>query len=198
MARADKPQKNESTQVVTPPRKRKAAGEMTVEVAVEVPVRKPLFDRVTAWLDSSDWRYDANPEKQYFVMPFNLKEALVRMIIDLAEADGWERVMVLVSYPVRISEDKRLSVLQHLATVNYGMVFGSFDMDLSDGEVRFRASMEADHALTDGMIDRLVSCCLGAADQHFSDLMKVIYGTPEAPDPKPVKAVNAPGSECLQ
>jgi hypothetical protein len=58
--------------------------------------------------------------------------------------------------------------------------------------------MEADHALTDAMIDRLVSCCLGTADQHFSDLMKTIYGTPEAPDPKPVKAVNAPGSECLQ
>ena len=198
MARTPKVEKNEKTDAEASTRVRKAAKRSVPEVVAPAS-RKPVFQRLSAWLDEGGWTYSSFPEKQYVTMPCRLKEAVVRVILGTAEHDGWERLLVMVSYPVRIAEDKRIAVLEALSKINYGLTFGTFDMDMTDGEVRYRVTMEADTGITQPMMDRLLNGGLSAADHQFGNLMQIVYGqSGVAKSEEPVKAVNAPGSEVLQ
>jgi hypothetical protein len=46
---------------------------------------------------------------------------------------------IYVVAPIRISEARRARVAELLAHVNYGFRFGTFELDLADGELRFRS-----------------------------------------------------------
>lgn len=49
-----------------------------------------------------------------------------------------EVVRLLSPLPSKIPEDKRMEAAVAVATANYGLVNGSFDYDMSDGEIRYR------------------------------------------------------------
>jgi hypothetical protein len=44
--------------------------------------------------------------------------------------------------PDRVPEERRTAVALLLARVNYGLILGNFEIDLDDGEVRFKASAD--------------------------------------------------------
>lgn len=60
-----------------------------------------------------------------------------------------EIVQLLSPMPYKIDEDKRVEVAVAVAVANYGLVNGSFDYDVSDGEIRFR--------MTQGVMDHMPS-----------------------------------------
>ena len=51
-----------------------------------------------------------------------------------------EIVQLLSPMPYHINEDKRADAAIAVAVANYGLINGSFDYDMSDGEIRFRAT----------------------------------------------------------
>ena len=54
--------------------------------------------------------------------------------------DDRDIVQILSPIPSNIPEDKRLDAAVAVAVANYGMINGSFDFDMSDGEIRFRVA----------------------------------------------------------
>lgn len=65
---------------------------------------------------------------------------------------------------------------------NYGIFLGNFEMDLNDGEVRFKSSCQLnDSELTAEMVKRTVAVTVTMADRFFPGLMAVVYG---GKDPK--------------
>jgi hypothetical protein len=57
-----------------------------IEVSVPAAPMKSLFERVAAFLDSNDWNYSENAEKKYFSAGYRLKDASVRVILDVYES----------------------------------------------------------------------------------------------------------------
>lgn len=49
-----------------------------------------------------------------------------------------EVVRLISPLPTKAPEDKRVDAAIAVASANYGLVNGSFDYDISDGEIRFR------------------------------------------------------------
>ena len=49
-------------------------------------------------------------------------------------------VQILSPIPSKIPEDKRLDAAVAVAAANYGLINGSFDLDMSDGEIRYRVA----------------------------------------------------------
>jgi hypothetical protein len=137
---------------------------------------KSLFERVAGYLDANDWNYTANEEKKYFSAGCRIKDASVRVILDVHESEDWQRVLVYSCFPVFVPENKRAAVAESITRINYGMIYGNLEMDLADGEVRVRTIVEADGNLGDPMIERALASNLETADRFLAPTLAVAFG----------------------
>ncbi len=174
---------------------RQTKREIAEETAIVVP-KKSLFERVAGYLDANDWRHDADTQKGYFSMGCRIKEASVRVIIDVYESDDWRRLLTFSTYPVMVPEHRRSAVIEALTRINYQLIYGSFEMDLADGEIRFRTVVEAEKELDDAMIDRVLNANLSSADRYFAALMTITYGN--ASPATVIDLASLPAKENLQ
>ena len=137
---------------------------------------RTLFERLAEWMDSNDWKHDAYPEKGNIWTGCNLKDVSVRSWLEVHDGDDWQRVMALTFYPARVPEARRTAMAEAINRINQSLVFGNFEMDPEDGEIRFRTTVEAPSAMDDTMFDRVFHSNLSAADRYFPALMAVAYG----------------------
>jgi hypothetical protein len=149
----------------------------TAEVATAtVPIRS-LFDRVSDYLDTHEWRYTAEPEKGYFDLHAGIKGAIARVILDTYESEDWQRLLVYSVYPVYVPDARHPAVLDALNRINHASVYGNFELDSKDGELRVRTVAEAEDLLRDGLIERALHSNLNSAGRYFAPLMAVIFGS---------------------
>ena len=150
------------------------------QAAIEVPAPaapvKSLFERVAAYLDTNDWRYTTNEEKKHYFASCRLKDATVRVILDVYEDEGWQRVLVFSVLQVFAPEGRRAAVAESINRINYGLLFGNVEMDASDGEIRVRTIVETDSALGDAMIDRALCSNLDTAGRFTAPILAVAFG----------------------
>jgi len=78
--------------------------------------------------------------------------------------------------------EKRTAVAELLTRINYSLIYGNFEMDFSDGEVRYRTSVDvAGGQLTDEMIQALICANLFTVDRFHPAIMSLLWNdlTPE-------------------
>ena len=76
-------------------------------------------------------------------------------------------VQVLSPIPSHIPEDKRIDAAIAVAVANYGMINGSFDYDMSDGEIRFRVTQSfRDCELGEETAKYLLSVAFAMTDKY--------------------------------
>lgn len=147
-----------------------------LDVCIPVAQKKTLFQRVAAYLDTNDWNYTAFEEKHYFTTGTRLKDGSVRTILDVSEQEAWDRVLVYSTYPTYVPEHRRAAMLQAINRINYTLAFGSFDLDMKDGEIRLRTVVEGTGDLSDAMIDRVHTSNLRTTDRYQAALLAVAFG----------------------
>jgi hypothetical protein len=66
---------------------------------------------------------------------------------------------------------------EFLTRANYGLILGNFEMDFTDGEVRYKTSIYIGETELDfPVIKKMVYLNLSTIDDYFPAMMKVIYG----------------------
>lgn len=95
-----------------------------------------IVDQVRDYLDQNDWKYEYIADRNYIKAGVNLKCKLqtVKLLITFNE----KGYTVLASATMNASEDTRASVLEYISRANFGLRNGNFEMDLRDGEVRYK------------------------------------------------------------
>ncbi|NMB54984.1 MAG: YbjN domain-containing protein [Leptolinea sp.] len=79
--------------------------------------------------------------------------------------------------PVNVPEDKRQKMAEFLTRANYGLKVGNFEMDFSDGEIRYKTSLNVENDQLSGPIIRnLVYANLWTMDRYLAGILSVIYG----------------------
>ena len=151
----------------------------TVQSEAVAVQKKSLFERVAGYLDAHDWRYSSDVERHYYSMSCRIKEATVRVIIDVFEAEEWRRIMTFSVYPIFVPETRRPAVLEALNRINHTLVYGNFEMDMADGEIRFRTTVESEIDIPESMIERVLNGNLSMSDKQFAALMAVTFGSVE-------------------
>ena len=95
--------------------------------------------------------------------------------------EAWDearRLKVYAYLPLVVPEAARARACELLMRANGTLAFGSFDLDLDGGGVRFRAGTVADAATLDGAtLELLVEGSLQIADAWVEGLAAVIAGT---------------------
>jgi hypothetical protein len=143
---------------------------------------KTLFERVSDYLTSKDWSFSAFPDKEYFSFGLRLTSGTTRVIVDVAESPAWGRVLVYCIYPNFVPPNRRAEVSEAIIRVNYTLIFGSFEMDLKDGEIRVRTVLESDTFVSEQMIDRAVRKSIDLADQYQASILAIAFGNVGAQD----------------
>jgi len=170
------------------------------EVVEEVPISashvKSLFDRVAGYLDANDWNYMAFEDKGYFAMGCKIKDANIRIIVDVAESDDWRRVMVFANCPIFVPEHKRAAVAENISRINCRTSFGNLEMDCADGEVRVKTVVEVAEGVSDATIGNALDSAIRTADRYFAPIMAVVFGS-AAPD-KVLELAEKPVDATLQ
>ena len=134
-----------------------------------------ILDIFESNLHDLEWRYQLDEEHELLRFGVNCANGSFEVIIHVvADID---LVKCYTLYPVRVPEERRAAVAEYLTRANYGLLFGNFEMDYADGEVRFRTSMNTDDAAINSVVARhLLQQNVNTADRYFNGLLRVVYG----------------------
>ncbi len=135
-----------------------------------------IAQSVAAFLDSAGWDYQtlSHDEGARFRFPFSGERALVDCWVACYEET--ERLAVIAHIPIAIPESKRLAVAEYITRANFGILVGNFELDLGDGELRFKTSADVeDTEIGTTFVKNLLAANISSIDRYFPGLMKVLY-----------------------
>lgn len=138
---------------------------------------KSMFDTVLQFFKEDDWRFEQLEGKTILKMGFKGEAGSWRCF---AQVRDEQRQFVFYSIlDSNCPEDKRQKMAEFLTRANYGLITGNFEMDFSDGEVRFKTSMdvkENEDKFSTSIIKRLVYINVLMTDKYLPGVMGVMYG----------------------
>jgi len=79
--------------------------------------------------------------------------------------------------PVSVPEERRLPMAEFLTRANYGLIIGNFELDLSDGEIRYKTSIDVEEdRLSVALIRSLVYANVLTMDRYLPGIVSIICG----------------------
>lgn len=87
-----------------------------------------------------------------------------------------ERLAFYSVAPVRCPEGRRAEMMEFLHRANHDMVIGNFEMDLSDGEIRYKTSLDVEGVeLVPALVRNIVRPNCRMMDAYLPGMMSLIY-----------------------
>ena len=91
--------------------------------------------------------------------------------------DAEDQLVVYGVCPFVVPADRRRAMAELITRANFGLPIGSFELDLDDGELRFRTSIDFEDAAVDPKVIRnLFYLNIASMDRHFPAIEAVIAG----------------------
>ena len=103
---------------------------------VDMRKAKSVFTSLVNMLDTRDWKYEKHEEDLLIRSAISGDDLPVEFVVVVNPKN--QVVQFLSRLPFSIPDDKRVDAAIAVCVANYGLVDGSFDYDISDGEIRYR------------------------------------------------------------
>ena len=139
-----------------------------------------LYDALVMFLQEDDLKFNPAPGETAALMTFNCDNASFMCYARVREEQ--EQAVFYAIYPLRAPAERRLEVAEFVARVNYGLTIGNMEIDMSDGEVRYKTSADLSVApFTLPLLRSLMQACLATADRYYPGFTALLYSdiTPE-------------------
>lgn len=92
-------------------------------------------------------------------------------------ADASDFIRVTGHFGSRVPADRRAAVAEAITRINWRTGIGGFDMDFSDGDVRYRIGMDVENGLlSEKMADNMLVFCINMMDKYHDPLMRIAFG----------------------
>ena len=153
-----------------------------------------IFRIMRQFFDADDWKYSLIEDQPAVQVGFQGESGVWRCV-----AQAREEQKQYIFYSIldeAVPEDGLSRAAEFVARANYGLVIGNFELDHSDGEVRFKTSVdftEAPGAITPEVIGHYTYVNVLMMDRYYGALESVIAGT-DSPEEAVAKVLarNAP------
>ena len=133
--------------------------EYDMKKAVEV------YDTLCSMLDNIGWKYDKVEEKLMVKSGVKGDDLPIDFLVVVKPRN--QVVQFISSMPFNMPEDKRVEGALAICTANYGLVDGSFDYDLSDGQIVFRlTSSYRDSLLSEALFEYMIMVSASTIDKY--------------------------------
>lgn len=136
---------------------------------------KEVFDVLVKMLDTRDWKYEKHEEKLLIKSGIKGDDLPVEFIVVVKPRN--EVVQFISMLPFNMPEDKRVDGAIAVCAANYGLVDGSFDYDLRDGEIIFRmTSSYRDSHLSEDLFEYMIMVAASTVDQYNDKFFMLAKG----------------------
>ncbi len=135
-----------------------------------------VLDEMKAFFDSDDWNTTELEEVPNVLrMGFRGDDAEWRCY---AQANEQREIFLFYSVAqLKVPDGRRVAVAEFLTRANYGMLIGNFEMDVNDGEVRFKTSVDVEGTtLGLPLARRIVYANVMTMDRYLGGIMGVAFG----------------------
>lgn len=141
----------------------------------DITMAQGVYQTICDMLDSINFHYDRHDEDLVITLTVNGDDIPMNMIFSV---DAEREVVRLFSpMPFKTEEDKRTEMALAVAIANYGLINGSFDYDLSDGEIRFRVTASyRDSILGKDLFRYMISIASSTTDDYNDKFLMLNKG----------------------
>lgn len=134
-----------------------------------------VYETLCKALDRRNWKYGKDEEKLLVHFGVNGDDIPMNFII-VVDADR-QLVRLMSHLPFKMSQEKRMEGAIAACAASYGMADGSFDYDLSDGEIVFRMTASyRESQLGEGLFQYLISCTCAMVDKYNDQFLALDKG----------------------
>ena len=139
-----------------------------------------IVDAVRDFLDEDDWHYEYDAERNVIrasvTLDCKLKSA--RMIIRFRKTD----YNVYMVAPISADPENLGEVLRFTAQANYGLASGNFEVDVDDGEIRYKSYVDCDglETLPKELFDDGISACGAMMERYGNGFAALAMGFSDA------------------
>ena len=133
----------------------------------------PIFQKVLKFFQEDGWPFEQLEDEEILRLEYEGENGKWRCFAHVIEER--QRFVFLSSMANYVPKLMRLEASEFLTRANFGMEVGNFEMDFTDGTVRYRTSVDVEGGeLTQVMIKNLVYVNIAVIDQYLPGLAKVV------------------------
>ncbi len=124
-----------------------------------------VYATIIRMLDTRDWKYSKHEEDLLIKSVLRGEDLPVEFILMVNPRN--QVVQFISRLPFDIPEDKRVDGAIAVCTANYGLIDGSFDYDLRDGEIRYRRTCSyRDSQLSEDLFEYMIMAAAATVDNY--------------------------------
>lgn len=139
--------------------------------------RRELTNVVTAMLEASDWKFKVKHSDEVGTVAMGVAGTNGNLRVAFIVHERRRQVHAFVGLPIKVPAERRQAAAALLAQRNYDTGIGAFELDLADGEVRYRADLLAlNGPLTQESARLALTAGLIEADRILPLLAQVAFG----------------------
>ena len=143
-------------------------------------IRTGCWNVVIACLEERGVKFGRYPAAPVVMFLCHTKSAVHTCVIGTRENRSLLRCVLSVA--CRVPPEKRSGAAELITRINYGLTLGTFEMDFSDGEIRYRTSIDLTGGeLVPEMVGSLIGATAGTVDRYHPAIMSFLWNdmTPE-------------------
>ncbi|MDM8531220.1 YbjN domain-containing protein [Anaerolineales bacterium HSG25] len=133
------------------------------------------FARLGDFLNEDSWYPQQLKGKHVYSTNYSGQNGTVRCYAQIRV--DLEQFMFYVLVPINAPTDNLPQVAEYITRANFGMRVGNFELDYSDGEIRYKSSLDFEgEILSNNLIKNVIYPAVQTTDRYLSGLLSVIYG----------------------
>jgi hypothetical protein len=134
-----------------------------------------IFNAMVEFFEEEDWDFDWMDGMSVLRMGFSGENG--RWLCYAQAREAQQQFVFYSVMSVTAPPEKRPAIAEYITRANYGMVIGNFEMDYSDGEIRYKTSVDVEGTtINPALIQQCVYANVIISDRYLPGIMRVIYG----------------------
>lgn len=134
-----------------------------------------VYNKLCSALDARKWKYEKKEDDLVVLLSVNGEDIPMPFILRIDPM----RSLIRFTSPLmfKMPEDKRIDGAIATCMASYGLADGSFDYDMSDGEIAFRMTAtfrESD--ISEKMLQYMISCACHTVDRYNDKFLMLSLG----------------------
>ncbi|MEH2097465.1 YbjN domain-containing protein [Nostoc sp.] len=138
-------------------------------------IDRTILEEILKFFTEDDWNFTKLQGESILQLPF---QGINGRWNCYAKAREENKQFVFYSLcPITVPENRKQAVAEFLTRANYGLMIGNFELDFSDGEIRYKTSIDiVGDRLSFALIENLVYTNVTMMDEYLPGITFVIDG----------------------
>ncbi|WP_019503914.1 YbjN domain-containing protein [Pleurocapsa sp. PCC 7319] len=139
-----------------------------------IPQEGQIYREMVDFFQQENWFFVPIPQEPVVQMAFQGDSG--KWTCYARARDKQQQFIFYSLCPVNAPENKRQAIAEFVARANYGIILGNFELDFTDGEIRYKTSIDVgSDKLTHELIKQVVYTNVMTMDKYQLGIMSVIY-----------------------